>query len=385
MSSKAQMENHKITVARLWPKYEGRHESSAGVITGLDRNRFRTICIYLGRHSKKDNFFEKNGFTSYYVTNAKLRTFNVPAILKLAKILKQEKVDILHCHKHKAIVYGTIAAILARTPAVVGHVHGLDRTRNWFRRLLNYFLMKKIRKVLTVGEAVRKDVLDTNPYTPPDKVISLGNSIDYAKFADIQITKQEAKKLLGIQPDAFLFGTVGRLVPTKGLSYLIEAFEKVKQQMPSAQLVIVGDGRLERELKQQAAKTPCASSIHFTGYMSNVPEILRGMDIFVLSSIAEGMPRVMLEAMALQVPVIGTEVGGVPEILAGGQYGCLTSPRDSNAIAKAMVELAQNPQERERLVEKACQRVRDEYCHKAVIERLEKLYNHFMANSKKLP
>lgn len=376
------MENHVITVARLWPKYEGRYESWAGVRTGLDRNKFRTICVYLGRRGKKNNFFEENGFKSYYVTNVNLQSFNFLAVLKLARILRQEGVNILHCHKHKAIVYGTIAAVFARTPVVVGHVHGLDRTRSRVRRIWNYFLMKKVNKLLTVGEAVRKDVLNTNPRIPPDKVISLGNSVDYAEFADVQITKQEAKKLLGISSDAFVFGTVGRLVPTKGLPYLIEAFTKVKQQMPSAQLVIIGAGRLQNELKRQAAKTLCADSVHFLGHRNNIPELLRAMDVFVLSSIAEGMPRVILEAMASGVPVVGTEVGGIPEILAGGQYGYLAQPRDSTALAKAMIELAQEPLgEREKLVEKARQRVRDEYCHNVVIGKLEKLYKYCMAGS----
>jgi glycosyltransferase involved in cell wall biosynthesis len=369
------VENRVITIARLWPKYEGRDESRAGVIMGLDRNRFRTVCIYLGKWSEKSNFFEEKGFKTYYISNGKLRFFNVLVVLKLAKVLKQEGVDIIHCHKHKAAVYGAIAAVLAHTPVVIAHVHGLDRTRNRIRRILNYFLMKRVNKVLTVGEAVRKDVLNTNPSIPPDKVISLGNSIDYAKFADVQTTKQEAKKLLGLPEGVIVFGTVGRLVPTKGLSYLIEAFTKVKQQMPLAQLIIVGNGRLQNELKQQAAKTSCANSIHFLGHKSNIPELLRAMDVFVLPSIAEGMPRVILEAMASEVPVVGTEVGGIPEIINGRDVGLLVPPRDAAALAKAMINIANMPrQELIKRTEKAKDRIRRFYAHEVLAEKLKDMY-----------
>jgi glycosyltransferase involved in cell wall biosynthesis len=376
MSSKIGVENRIMTVARLWPKYEGRDESRAGVIMGLDRNRFRTICIYLGRWSGKSNFFEEKGFKTYYISNGKLRFFNVLVVLKLAKVLKQEGVDIIHCHKHKAAVYGTIAAVLAHTPVVIAHVHGLDRTRNRTRRILNYFLMKRVNKVLTVGEAVRKDVLNTNPSIPPEKVISLGNSIDYARFADVSITRAQARQIIGLPGNSLVFGTVGRMAPNKGQIYLLRAFTKVKESISSAHLVLIGDGRLRNDFEQQAAGTSCADSIHFLGHRDNIPELLRAMDVFVLSSIGgEGIPRALLEAMASGVLVVGTEVGGIPEILAGGEFGYLTPPRDSDALAKAMVELAQKPpQEREKLLEKAKRRVQNEYVYEVVVQRLEKIY-----------
>ena len=153
--------------------------------------------------------------------------------------------------------------------------------------------------------------------------------------------------MLGVSPDPFVFGTVGRLAPTKGLPYLIEAFSRAKEEIPSAQLVLLGNGNgpSRAELEQQASKTSCRDSIHFLGHRDDIEQLYRAMDIFVLSSIAEGMPRAILEAMAAGVPCIATEVGGIPEILPNRDVGRLVPARDPQALAWAMIDFAQSPAE----------------------------------------
>lgn len=375
------MKEDKITIARLWPKYKGGYESRTSVIMGLDAQRYRTICIYLTKNSKQSNFFDEKGYKTFYVSNRQsLRTFNFLVIWNLAKVLKTEKVDIIHCHKHKSMVYGTIAAMIARTPVIIAHVHGLDRTRNWHRKLTNFFVMKRVNKILTVGEAVRGNVLKSNPRISPGKVYSLGNSIDYSRFANVSTTKESARRRLGLAPDSFVFGTVGRLVPTKGQIYLINAFAKVKQLVPSADLILVGDGRLRKQLGKQAAETLYTDSVHFLGYRDDIPELLKAMDVFVFPSVAEGLGRGLLEAMAAGVPCIGTNVGGVPEILADGKYGLLVPPEDDNALAEAMLRTAAMSQEEKAdLTREARQRVTDEYDHQTIIRRLDNLYRNQVA------
>jgi len=351
---------------------------------GLDAQRYRTICIYLTKNSKQSNFFDEKGYKTFYVSNRQsLRTFNFLVIWNLAKILKTEKVDIIHCHKHKSMVYGTIAAMIARTPLIIAHVHGLDRTRNWHRRLINFFVMKRVNKILTVGEAVRDDVLKNNPSISPEKVYSLGNSIDYSRFANVSTTKEIAKRRLGFAPDSFIFGTVGRLVPTKGQIYLINAFAKVKQLVPSAELILLGDGRLRKQLEKQAAETLYADCIHFLGYRDDIPELLKAMDVFVFPSVAEGFGRGLLEAMAAGVPCIGTKVGGNSEILGNSEFGFLVSPENENALAQVMIKVAKMPEpERTNIIERGKRRVKDEYIHEVVRKRLASIYDNAIENKK---
>lgn len=375
------MKKRKITIARIWPKYKGTYESRAGVIMGLDPGRYRTIFVYLSKNSEKSNFFEEKGYKTFYLSNRQsLRAFNFLVAWKLANILKSEKVDIIHSHKHRSAVYGTVAAMMAGTPAIIAHVHGLNRTRNLGRKLTNFFLMKRVNKILTVGKAVRDDVLACNPSVPPEKVYSLGNSIDYTRLLRTTITKENAKNLLGLPGGSIVFGTIGRLRPSKGQSYLIDAFSEVKHELPSAQLVIAGDGCFKSELEKQAAKSNESDSVHFLGRRDDIPQILKALDVFVLPSIgSEGLPRALLEAMASGVPCVGTDISGIPEILDGGEFGFLVPPRDSKALAQAMLKAAKmSAQERAGLVERCKQRVIDHYSYEVVIKRLEKIYDELV-------
>ena len=370
------MRDSKIVVARLWNQYKGSVPSRAPVILGINSQKYHTILIYLMKNSNEPNYFESKGLKVFYISGKnKPRIFNPLILLKLANILKREKVDILHCHLHKASVYGAIAAGLAGVEVVFSHVHGLNRSKALRRRLINRLILPKVNKILTVGEAVRQDVLQSNPFLTEQKVISLGNSIDYEQFANIEITREKAKENLGLQTNSFVFGSTGRLAPTKGYGYLIEAFGQVKRQIPQAELVFAGDGRLRGELERKAATMGYAASVHFLGQRADVPQILRAMDVFVLPSIAEGLPRSLMEAMAAGLLCIGSRVGGVPEILANGQAGYLVEPKNETALAQAMVKLAKiTNSAKEQLIAKARQRVTEQYSHDLIIKKLENIY-----------
>jgi glycosyltransferase involved in cell wall biosynthesis len=370
------MKDGKIVVARLWHQYKGGVPSRTAIILGINPQKYQTIFIYLMGNSDEPNYFELKGYKTFYISQKKnLHMFNLRTVWKLTGVLKQEKVDILHCHLHKASVYGAIAAKVAGVPVVFSHVHGLNRSKSWQRKLINQLVLRKVNKIFAVGESVRKDVLESNPFLSPEKVVSLGNSIDYGRYSQIEISKQQAKEDIGLKADSFVFGTIGRLTLTKGYSYLIDAFAQLKGQIPSAHLIFVGEGRLQNELEREAAETPYADSIHFLGQRSDITSILKAIDVFVLSSIAEGLPRSLLEAMAARVPCIGTKVGGIPEILADGEFGYLVPPKNAGALAETMMKTANiSEQEREKLIKKAQQRVVDEYSHEIVRKKLENIY-----------
>jgi len=375
----------KITIALLWSKYSGKVTSVNDLVLGFDKERFNVIFIYLRGHGDEKNLLKEAGYEVFYLSNIeRINTFRFSILFKLVRILKEHNVDIIHCHAHKSTVYGTVAAVLAKTPVVIAHVHGLGRSRNFRRKLMNFLLFKKINRIVPVAERVREDVLKNNWSVPEEKITVLENSIDYGRFADVSISKEDAKRILGLASDAFVFGTVGRLAPTKGLSYLIEAFPKVKEQKPSAQLVLFGDGPCRAELEQQASNMSCRDSIHFLGHRDNIEQLLRGMDVFVLSSVAEGMPRAILEVMAAGIPCIATEVGGIPEIISGNNVGILVPPKDSEALAEAMVNVANLTDEKlEKQVVKAQNRVRQFYSHQVVREKVRKLYESELKTSYK--
>ncbi len=370
------MRKGKINLALLWPEYDGGVTSVNDLVLGLDKNRFNVIFIYLSGYGVEKNLIEEQGYEVFYLSNIELiNAFRFPILFKLVKILKDHQTDMLHCHVHKPTVYGTMAAKLAGTPIVLSHVHGLGRSGNFRRKLTNYLLSRKCSRIISVANSVKEDVLRNNWRMPAEKVSVLENSVDYARFADVSVTKADARGMLELSPKAFVFGMVGRLAPTKGLPHLIEAFSMVKKDLPLAQLVLLGNGPSRAELEQQASKTSCRDSIHFLGHKDNIEQLYRAMDIFVLSSVAEGMPRAILEAMAAGVPCIATEVGGIPEILPNRDVGRLVPARDSNALATAMIDLANTPAGQLRqLAGNASDRVREFYSHEVVMEKLANLY-----------
>lgn len=367
-----------INLALLWSKYDGNVTSVNDLVVRLDKKRFNVLFIFLRGDAGGRNSLRDAGYPVFYLSNTKTSSaFHFSILSGLVRILKEHRVRVLHCHAHKATVYGAIAGALAGTPVVLAHVHGLGRSRNVRRKLTNLLLFPKINRIICVANGVKEDVLSSNWRVPVEKVTVLENSVDYERFAGVSVPKADAKQMLGLPSDAFVFGTIGRLAPTKGLAYLIEAFSKVKAKKPSVHLLLLGDGPCRADLERQASSMPCRDSVHFLGHKSDIEQLLRGMDVFVLSSVAEGMPRAILEAMASGVPCIATEVGGIPEIFDGRDVGLLVPPGDADALAQAMIELAGASEERLReCAEQAKKRISRFYSHEVVGEKLRKLYEN---------
>lgn len=371
------MRNGKIIIARLWPRFGGEIPSVAPVIFGINPQKYETICIYLAKNSSSPNIFEQKGKKVFYITqNSKPLALSLTAFPKLAKILRTEGVDILHCHKHKSVFYGTIAGKMANVPIILAHVHGMGRTRNFNRKFLNRFLLSHVDRIFAVGEAVKDDILKSNPAVNPEKVINTGNSIDYDYFSSSVYNKQTVHKKFGIPENSSVFGTAGRLAPTKGLRYLIRAFAQIKKQLRNVELLIAGTGELKDRLEKRAVKLGCRDSVHFIGHIDNMPEFYSAVDVFVLPSVAEGLPKVIIEAMAAGVLCIATNAGGVPEVLDDGHYGLIVPLKDQYALADAMLKTANMPQqEKLAIISAAKEHIKANYSHGVMIKKIEKIYD----------
>jgi len=377
------LKKDKITLALLCSRYDGGVTSVGDLALGLDKERFKVIFIYLTKYGVERNFIKEAGYNVFYLSNMKrIKGFRLSILYRLIRILKEHNVDILHCHAHKPTFYGALAARFAKTPVVLSHVHGLDRNNNFKRKFAYLLLFGNIARIVGVAKSVKEDVLRSNWSLSAEKVTVLENSIDYKRFADAPISKEDAKRILGFPSDAFVFGTVGRLSPNKGQIYLIKSFVKVKQMIPSAKLIFVGEGTLRQALEKDAAKIGLLDSIHFLGRRDDIEEIYKAIDVFVLPSIgSEGMPRVILEAMAAGVPCIGTKIGGTPEVICNNDIGYVVEPGDSEALADAMIKLTKMiPEERQKIIDNARQRIYSHYSHDVVIRKLENIYEAEIAH-----
>lgn len=369
------MQSEKIKLAVLESKYGGAVTGVNDLVVLLDKERFDVIFIYLGGDPACDNHFEKAGFKVSYLSAGKhMDQFHPEIVFKLVKILKNNKIDLLHCHAHKATQYGAIAGLFVSKVRIIAHVHGLGRSARFIRKLGNFLFLWRINRFLTVAASVKEDMIKSNWRIPASKVGVLENSVDYDKFAHVDVTKNQIRRKLNIPQETFVFGAVGRLVPTKGLSYLIDAFGRVKEEFPSAFLLLVGQGSEEQSCRLQAEKLGLTECVCFAGFQKEIEKVFRAMDVFVISSIAEGMPRVLLEAKAAGLPCIATKVGGIPEVI-DEKGGILVEARDSEALGEAMkAMMRKSPEAMDRLRTGADERARTLYAHTVVSERLKSVY-----------
>jgi glycosyltransferase involved in cell wall biosynthesis len=324
------------------------------LVFGLDRNIFSQVICYLRGDDDNHTKFEAwgNDVISLDISKKKLRRFQPSLVFQLARIIEEQGIDIVHCQLHKPTVYGALTAYMTgKNLKVISHVRGLNRTRSFQRKLLNGILFRRISRIIAVSNAVRDDIVRTNFMCSPGKVVTIYNGIDVKAFMDSDLTREEARTQLGLSDkDAFVYGTVGRLAETKGQKVLLKSFARVYEKYPKSWLIITGKGRLESELRALAAELNIHERVVFLGYRTDILEVLKAYDVFVLPSIAEGLPGALLEAMATGIPVIASRVGGVPEILNDPNLGSMVSPSSRDELASAMERLCSMDEMRRNMI-----------------------------------
>jgi glycosyltransferase involved in cell wall biosynthesis len=349
------------------------------LVSGLDGNIFSQLICYLRGEDEKNTMFETWGHDviSLHISKKNLRRFQPSIVFQLARIMKEKGIDIVHCQRHKPTVYGALAAYMTnKNLKVISHVRGLNRTRSFKRKLLNGIVFRRISRIIAVSNAVRDDIVRTNLISNPDKVVTIYNGIDVKAFMDSDLTREEAQTQLGLSDrDAFVYGTVGRLAETKGQEVLLKAFARVYEKYPKSWLIITGKGRLDSELRGLSAELNIDERVVFLGYRTDIPEVLKALDVFVLPSIAEGLPGALLEAMATSIPVIASRVGGVPEILNDPSLGIMLSPSSTNELASAMERMRSMDEIRRNMMGEALRkRVLEEFTKEKMISSTRREY-----------
>jgi glycosyltransferase involved in cell wall biosynthesis len=274
----------------------------------------------------------------------------------IAQFAAERDIDVLHCHQYSPFVYGRIAAIWNRRLKIVYTEHGRlsDAPPSWKRRLVNPLLSRFDGSIVAVSHELRDYMIESR--FPRERVRVIHNGIEPAVAAS-PVDRRRARMLLGLDDRAFVVTTVARLDPVKDLVTLLDAFAQVRTRVPSARLVIVGDGPERQRLEARAAQDDLAGSVRITGYRADVRALLPAADVYASSSISEGVSITILEAMATGIPVVATAVGGTPEILSDGTGGVLVPRRDPARLGAAIVSLAEDHRRRAALAVSARRRL----------------------------
>ena len=241
---------------------------------------------------------------------------------RIRSVLKAVEPDVVHTHQIGPLFYTGLASHGLGIPLIVHTEHGREDYAG--RRLLRW-LGRVAGMHASCLFCLTQDMADGvigSRIVPRGKVRLIHNGIDVSVFQQ-RHDRIAVRRSLGVPPESAVVGTVGRLTEVKNQELLIRAFVRVKRQIPEAHLVLVGDGPLERQLRDLAARLGEGGSIHFTGYQPNSAPYLQAMDVFALTSRSEGMPQSLLEASVCGVPVIASRVGGLPEIIEHDHTGLL--------------------------------------------------------------
>ncbi len=257
---------------------------------------------------------------------------------KLYKIFKEEKPDIVHTHNTQPFVEGGVAAILAKVPVHIHTDHGRqfpDKRRYMFAEwVFSHFA----NQMVAVSENLKEDISRYEGIRL-DKIKVILNGINGSKYNN-KIDKNKKRRELGIDnKHNIILGFVGRLSPEKGLTYLIKAMEALVKEFPNLLLLIAGEGELLKELKREAIALGIEQNIRFLGPRSDINEILGIFDIFVLPSLREGLPLVLLEAAAASLPIVATDVGGNKQVVKHGANGLLIRHGDVDSLYNAVKKL----------------------------------------------
>lgn len=315
----------------------------------------------IGRHAEE-----------YGVHVARLRMrrpTDLGALVTLCRLIRRERVGLVHTHSSIDAWLGGLAGRLTRVPVVRSRHVSIPPRSGW-----NPVYSLFADRVLTSGQAVRRMLIRAG--ISPEKIVSVPAGVDLESFHP-GVGSDRVRREFDLSSP--VLGSVAMFRGSKGHLDLLEAFILVRKRFPSARLLLVGDGGRRPSVEAAAREKDLKDAVIFTGFRRDVPQLIAAMDGFVLASTrTEGVPQSLLQAMAMAVPVVATRTGGIPEVVEDRVTGLLAKAGNPSALARAIEELLDDPQAARERAERARQIVIRSYSREAAMERLEAVYRSLL-------
>lgn len=306
----------------------------------LEEYGYRSLCAYM--HPPDDPGFDQlvqraaqAGATLLSVPDRGIRDFSV--FRRMLEICKSENVTVWHGHDYKSNFLGLLLRRY-HPMRLVSTVHGWVKYTK--KTPLYYWVdkqcLKRYERIICVSDDLHENCLQAG--VPADRCQVIDNAIDTAAFRRT-LSTAEAKAKAGLPSSGLLIGAVGRLSQEKGFEHLIRAVSQLNSGQ-EVHLTIAGEGDARKPLEDLIATQRHPERFHLLGHRSDIDVLFQAMDVFALSSLREGLPNVLLEAMALEVPVVATRIAGIPKLVHDRQNGLLIEPGDESSLEAALRELA---------------------------------------------
>lgn len=354
----------------------------ADLSTKVDKERFAvTVCA-----------LRRGGGVEAELLDRNVRVIKLPrkekgadylSFFKLSQVLRKERPDIIHTHNTEPLIDGVLASTLTHVPVRIHTDHARlypDKKRYMIAERICAAL---INQFVAVSDHTKENLVRFEKISP-NKIKVIRNGIELEKY-DICIDRGAKRLELGISDtDRYpILGLGVRLSEQKGIRYLLEALVAVKEHFPRILLLLAGGGELRESLSSLSTHLGLDDNVIFLGPRQDMNEILHVLDIFVLPSLWEGLPLVVLEAMAARKPIIATAVDGTQEAIMDGENGILVKPKDVNGLARAIVQLARKPELARMLADNAYRSFNENFTVTQMVSAYESLYLSIFANRQK--
>ncbi len=337
----------------------------------LDPRRFQVMVCCLREGGEYAEQLESDGF-KVFLCSGKSKYGKYFVWLQVRKLLVREKIDIVHTHNTGAFLDGFLATRLTGTPVFI-HT---DHMREWPDKG-RYMMAERVAshftgEIVAVSQHLRDDLIKYE-HISPRRIRVIYNGTNFSVNADPN-NEKEIREEFGIIPEEKVVGSISRLTKVKGYELLLRSVPLVVKKIPNVKFLIVGDGKEKAKLLNLAHSLGIANKVIFTGVRLDVPSIMRIFDLFALPSRSEGLPIVLLEAMAAGKPVVATAVGGVPEAVKDGETGYLVYTREPKEFAQKIIKILLDDHLRDLMRQKAFQLYKEKFTVDKMVESYERLY-----------
>jgi glycosyltransferase involved in cell wall biosynthesis len=357
-------------------RWAGAEVQIANLLNNLSGNEKIQVCAIVLNEGRLAEEARRCGLEVKVISERDKSFFQIYS--EAAGFLKGRGISVLHSHRYKENLLASFLAWRCDIPVVIRTQHGLPEPFTGLKRYkhgLIQFLDRLTARyatdcVIGVSAEMRDHLIRQ---VGSHRVSMIHNGLDVTRVYSGAST-QEAKKKLGVQESCWVLGTAGRLEPIKRLDIFLEAACRISVRFPDARFLVAGTGSEEARLRELARTFGIEDRVLFLGHRDDIHDVLRAMDVFVLSSDHEGLPMVLLEALHLGVPVVARRVGGIPEVIQDGINGTLVDSGDSAALAEACLDILSDEPRRRRLALAGVNSIAEKFTAKHAATEVARLY-----------
>ena len=368
------MSQARSTVCQLLFSLElGGAELLAARIARRLRDNYRFVFICLESMGCLGEGLRDDGFPVHVLDKQSGVDWRV--IRRLKRLLRREGLDLIHAHQYGAFFYAAMARFPFRHPPILLTDHGRDFPDRALRShiLANRVLLAERDRLVGVGANVRVAMIDNEGF-PADRVGVVYNGINTDLFAGVNEHRALMRRELGIDPGDFVILQAARLQPIKDHATAIRAMARVVRSLGEVRLLIAGEGGLASEIDSLINQLGLGDHVRLLGRRTDIDRLLGAADAALLSSVSEGIPLSLIEAMAASLPVVATRVGGIPDVVEEGRSGFLVPAGDDEAMAERILRLARNSALSQQLGEAGCARAAALFSEERMVAEYDQMY-----------